>query len=1245
MIAGSAPGARKLYTCANHCHRRMTSCATGVTNWFLIIAIVLTTVTSRCCEGAQYVAPGDCTWNHIPQSSFDVSLKCQLRTITPSGLNFSLIQTEHTISLEITCDDVPLSESRLENGSLSHLRFLKALSVENCKLQQLTGGALHGLQQLRNLSVRTHNNDWGAHSLALTHESLSSLKHLEKLDLGFNYIAQLPQDLFCPLASLKHLNLTHNRLSDFGSFGLIDPATGQLCLQELQRLDLSYNHIQVLSETGVASLKSLQALYLQNNRISELAELSFSALKKLHKIDLSNNLLQTIPSRTFRESEELKELHLQNNSLTVLPAGLFSGLSKLLILDLSHNLIGSEWIFPETFADLIRVVVLNLGHNRVKHVNGSTFQNQYSLQILYLNHNEIDHIGDNSFASLYNLHTLVLTGNRLKNVNAFTFNGLYVLSDLSLADNELSKLDDNAFRNCSNLQNLHLNGNLLSEVPVAIQALRSLRSLHLSDNGIKVIKNSSFGGGHQHLMVLKLSGNELTNLTRGTLKELPALQRLDLSWNRINALDHGVFDDAPTLRQISLENNFLSDINGLFMNLNNMEYLNVSHNRITWFDYALIPRSLERLDIHHNEIETLGNYFELESALQLEEFDVSHNLLKEISGSAIPNRIKRINLSDNRIRVVHQFTFMAKHNISFVDLRNNSLQTLDINSFRLKAITVNKQSPEFYVSSNPYYCDCTMEWLQRINSLDTSTRQYPRIVDLEQVMCSLPFVRHNQLVPLTKANSSNFLCKYKSHCFALCHCCDFDACDCEMMCPENCTCYYDQTWNTNVVDCSTKQYQAIPARIPMDVTALYLDGNDIYTLTSHTFIGRKNMKQLYLNNSNIHQISNRTFNGLVYLEVLHLEYNQLQVLHGFEFDSLHYLKELHLHHNRIHSINNNTFIHLKSLQVLHLEYNSIVEFQMWTFNHNTKLAAVYLSNNLWSCRCEFMDEFQEWSRVYAPVVHDAHHIRCFVNSTYVGAYIAEFNTTLCVTNSMNGTAVVPNRTTGQIVSFLPNAFLRDYLILILLALCLVLVVCLLMVVLCVYRKELKVWLYSKYGVRLFHSRRYAGPETEKLFDSFVSYCKKDEAFIAQILAPELECGHPPYRLCLRYRDLPMSGYVAEAITEAIECSHRTIILLSEHFLKSEWCRFELKAAHQESQCNKNHRLVVVLLDKNNLTELDADTRMCLRSVPVIHWGDRRFWEKLRYAMPPGRGQLKPMNCPDVRASLEFKRAVNNMKAV
>ncbi|KAH7949934.1 hypothetical protein HPB49_017143 [Dermacentor silvarum] len=58
---------------------------------------------------------------------------------------------------------------------------------------------------------------------------------------------------------------------------------------------------------------------------------------------------------------------------------------------------------------------------------------------------------------------------------------------------------------------------------------------------------------------------------------------------------------------------FLDDVNGLFSNLHDLIMLNISANRVRWFDYALIPIGLQWLDIHDNQVEALGNYFELES--------------------------------------------------------------------------------------------------------------------------------------------------------------------------------------------------------------------------------------------------------------------------------------------------------------------------------------------------------------------------------------------------------------------------------------------------------------------------------------------------------------------------------------------------------------------------------------------------------------------------------------------------------
>jgi hypothetical protein len=56
--------------------------------------------------------------------------------------------------------------------------------------------------------------------------------------------------------------------------------------------------------------------------------------------------------------------------------------------------------------------------------------------------------------------------------------------------------------------------------------------------------------------------------------------------------------------------------------------------------------------------------------------------------------------------------------------------------------------------------------------------------------------------PLVSTAPAQFLCNYTAHCFPLCLCCDFYACDCRMQCPANCTCYHDSTWQHNVIECS-----------------------------------------------------------------------------------------------------------------------------------------------------------------------------------------------------------------------------------------------------------------------------------------------------------------------------------------------------------------------------------------------------------------------------------------------------------
>ncbi|OTF82277.1 toll-like protein, partial [Euroglyphus maynei] len=851
-----------------------------------------------------------------------------------------------------------------------------------------------------------HNGDQSSSSSSSSNdESLIvepySFRHVEStvehLDLSQNDIESLPNDLFCPFLTLHTLNLSYNHLINLVSFGLIDPATGRLCLQELHHLDLSNNRLEFVPETsGVAALKNLQHLNLSANHITEITELAFSALRRLHVLDLSGNRLRTLPGRMFRDSDELRELHLANNGLIELPVGLFQGLSKLHVLNVAGNQITSDTLTPETFADLIRVIVLDISGNNLRRLPASTFQNQYSLQVLSLENNELETIDEGAFSTLYNLHKLKLSGNRFRHLPESILSGLFVLQDLLLSHNQLEHVHEDAFKNCSNLQNLDLSSNRLTTIPMALRSLNKLNQLNLGGNKFTTWTDSTALIGSQ-IKKLDLTDNYLVNISRNALRPImKTLQQLYLGGNRLRTLDKDTFIDLrQSIRILRLDRNEFTDIisSTTFATIKQLERLqifNISYNKIQRFDYSIIPNGLIVLDISGNRLETLSNHDHYESndnlQVSLEQLDVNENQLKEITATSIPNSIRILNIRKNRLEKIDQFAFVAKHNITFVDLRNNSLRRIDNNAFRLgvqrpstgyfqysqtsiqSALSIetehssssddgtkNLPPPIFLISGNPYFCDCTMEWLQRVNQLvggvtgSGTISTYPRIGDLDHVECELAFSRQSlsvnrtimnndkqsstttttspnnnnndknlktNRIPLLRANSSNFLCRYRSHCFALCHCCEFDACDCEMMCPENCTCYYDQTWNTNIVDCSGGRYRQVPLRIPMDVTSLYLDGNHLQSLNAHTFIGRKNLRILHLNHSMVETISNRSFNGLVYLEELHLEHNLLTALYGYEFESLHYLTTLNLQNNRLTFINDKTFHPLRSLQTL-----------------------------------------------------------------------------------------------------------------------------------------------------------------------------------------------------------------------------------------------------------------------------------------------------------------------------------------
>lgn len=1205
-----------------------------------------------------YEAPDDCKFSLIKNQ--DISLACNLRTVNSEfdTTNFSVIPIEHTTSLTILCNNELKTKSKLKSKGFSHLVQLNELALEFCKFGKLQADFFAGLSGLRNLSIRTFNINWPSLSLEIDVGMFEQLKNLVRLDLSTNNIWSLPEGIFCSLPNLKYLNISGNRLQEINELGFreraheggeepmmlaskksILPTLGTFtstmsssdgkkvspaCAIDLEVLDISHNHFVNLPHNGFGILKRLRLLKINNNEISMLNDKALAGLRALTIVDLSSNKIVALPSELFKDpSPSLQEIHLQNNSISVLSPGLFSNLVQLQALDLSINQLTSSWINKSTFKGLIRLVLLDISSNKITKLEPEMFSDLYTLQILNLRNNQLETIDADTFTSMSNLHKLLLSHNKIKFLNAYSLNGLSVLSLLSIDNNALTGVHPEAFRNCSSLQILNLNGNELTKIPLALKDMRLLRTLDLGENLITSLDEPGFRGLNK-VYGLRLIGNQIENISRSSFRELPELEILNLAKNHITFIERGTFEASPSIEAIRLDGNFLTQIDGLFSNMPGLVWLNVSDNNLTQFDFSHIPHGLKWLDVHKNNLTELTNVYGLDDQLHLQTLDVSFNRLERITASSIPNTIELLFLNDNLIQEVDPHTFLHKTNLTRVDLYANRITGLDMKALRLMPFSPDKILPEFYIGGNPFVCDCNIEWLKGIN--DQNSRQYPRIMDIDTIYCKLLYNRDKSFIPLLEAQPHHFLCGYSLHCFALCECCGRDSCDCEMKCPSNCTCFHDQTWKTNIVECAGSAYRDVPKKTPNDITELYLDGTNLVDLNANSFAGKKNLIIFYGNNSNIHTIHNATFAHLQKLLILHLASNKLQRLSGHEFNGVENLRELYLQHNKLSSIDTRTFQDLKKLQVIRLDDNKLVNFEIWQLTYNPYLVEIALADNQWSCDCNFLHKIQIYLQSNTEKVIDLHRMACVYNNfTNV---LKEKNGTICTLKDGNASIVYAKQ-------------IEDLLPFLLVATCAFVGFFALVLGIFCYRRELKMFIMQQ-CVPLFACCGYKSSEflndyndKDRLYDAYVIYSLQDDNFVTQGLVNVLE-NDIGYRLCLHYRDfnLNVNNFIADTICEAIDNSKRAVLVLSKNFLYNEWGRFEFKGAVHEA-LKRRRKLIIILYGDIPQKDLDADIRLYLKTNLCIEWDDKKFWQKLRLALPSNNGKLTNKHCLTNRSTINI----------
>ncbi|XP_077059212.1 leucine-rich repeats and immunoglobulin-like domains protein 1 [Siphateles boraxobius] len=431
------------------------------------------------------------------------------------------------------------------------------------------------------------------------------------LELLINYGAPCPQNCTCTLdttdcsrldmtdapqdlpKSTVHLNLSHNKLTAVDMDILSN-------LPYLREVRLDHNELTSIPSFGDAAA-TVVTLFLHHNKIRRLEGSLLQNFSALETLDLSNNDITELREHCFPPGLQIKDLHLSSNRIVHLEFGALKNLAgSLQILRLSRNRLTH---LPVKGLELPKLTQLELSRNRLRLIEGLTFQGLSSLEVLKLQRNNISKLTDGAFWGLARMRVLHLDYNNLREVNSGSLYGLESLLQLYLSNNSISYFNPEGWGFCERLRELNLSYNNLTKLSEGSFAkLVNLISLRLGHNSIIHIMEGAFRG-LSSLRTLELDHNDISGTiedTNGAFTGLENLNKLTLFGNKIKSVAKKAFSGLEALEHLNLGENAIRSIQPeAFSKMKNLRYLHIQSDsflcdcQLDWFPEWLVTRGLQ----------------------------------------------------------------------------------------------------------------------------------------------------------------------------------------------------------------------------------------------------------------------------------------------------------------------------------------------------------------------------------------------------------------------------------------------------------------------------------------------------------------------------------------------------------------------------------------------------------------------------------------------------------------------------
>ncbi|KAI3986467.1 hypothetical protein MKX01_037749 [Papaver californicum] len=485
-----------------------------------------------------------------------------------------------------------------------------------------------------------------------TSSSLFKFRHLERLNLAFNFFGSIP----IPSGFNRLLNLTYLNLSNSGFNGQIPISFSHM--KRLVTLDLSTYQLSssipfILNNSDLNTLthnlKELRVLILDGVNISadgsKWCKAVSSSLPKLQVLSLSNCYLSGPFDKSLIQLQSLSELRLSDNNISGEVPEFF----------ISCGLVGS---FPERLLKLRTLQKLYLASN--EHLYGSLpeFPIHGLLQELILLNTSFAGELPDSVGNLRRLSRLDLWHCR--------FNGSIPASVSKLKQLQYLDLSENSFT---------------GTIPMALFAIPSLQYMDLSMNQFTGQLGEFYNGSLSSLETLDLSVNKLQGPIPATLFELSRLDTLTLSSNNFSGevnLDT-LFSMLKNLSELDLSNNRLSVISASANPalVPQISFLALSSCNLTKIPSLLKNSELTTLDLSNNQIHgKIPNWIWTIGDGSLDSLNLSHNLLEDPDMPFPANSFTWMKYIDLHSNMLHGKNPILPPSAFFLDYSSNNLASM-----------------------------------------------------------------------------------------------------------------------------------------------------------------------------------------------------------------------------------------------------------------------------------------------------------------------------------------------------------------------------------------------------------------------------------------------------------------------------------------------------------------------------------------------------------------------------------------